>query len=341
MRITRLSVLPCFVALVACQSTAPPEASTAASTTETIRFGVVGDGPVIDPADYGASYLLPGATVVEAGTMHLWTVAFFADPAETPRVLHLTSTDGVTWDGDADASVLDDFALELDGVGPVPSAAFIDGDGTWVMVGGGRRAGGVQPVIWRATAPGPDGPWVAHPDPLLEPEAGGWDSAIVDHPTVLRTGDGYLMAYGGASRAFPNRNRIGFATSDDGITWTRADAHLDGADDDQALGPDACGIDARTMVEPHLLPTEAGGQLLVFGVMLEGSDTDLQLLTATSADGRTWTCTPGVEGFGSDDIPGGPGLHASAVIGVPDGPPILLVEVLGDDSSSLWLVRPD
>ena len=206
------------------------------SSGAAITFAVVGEEPVIEPADYGAAYLLPGAGVVHDGTYHLYPVAFYADPAEPPRVLHLTSEDGSSWTGDPSGSVLADFEIELDDIGAVPSSVFVDDDGTWVMYGGGRLPGGTDPIVWRATAPGPDGPWIAHPDPVLEPDGRrlGWR----DHgpPERPPNEDGYLMAYGGASFAQPNRNRIGMGTSPDGVEldagwlprWT-------GADDDQAV----------------------------------------------------------------------------------------------------------
>lgn len=328
----------CLLPVLGCQPATSERALPSPSAEATIAFEMVGDGPVIDPTDYGAAYLLPGATVVADGVMHLYAVAFSADPSEPPRVLHLVSDDGISWSGDADASVLGSVELELDGVGAVPSSAFVTDDGTWVMVGGGRLPGGTRPIAWRATAPGPDGPWTAHPEPILEPSPSGWDSAIVDHPSVIPTADGELMAYGGAAGSSPNRNRIGFATSEDGVTWTRVDATMDGADDGTALGPDACGIDARTMVEPHLV-TVGGAHLLVFGVMPEGSDTDMQIVTATSSDGRAWTCASGADALGSDDMPGGRSIHSLAVIDHPDGPPRLLLEILGDNQSTLWLAR--
>ena len=102
---------------------------------------------------------------------------------------------------------------------------------------------------------------------------------------------------------------------------------MEGADDAHALGPDACGIDARTMVEPHLL-------------MIEGTDTDMQIVTATSSDGRAWTCPSGsTDSLGSDDFAGRPGIHSFTVLDTPDEPLSMLVEVLGQDSSTLWLAR--
>ena len=330
----------CLVPVVACQAQTPSATEHPPEPSEApITFSVVGDAPVIEPADYGAAYLLPGAAVVHDDTYHLYPVAFYADPGEAPRVLHLVSEDGTSWTGDPSASVLEDFQIELDDVGAVPSSAFVDDDGTWVMYGGGRLPGGTTPIVWRATAPGPDGPWTAHPEPILVPDREGWDSAITDHPGVLATADGYLMGYGGAGIGSPNRNRIGFATSTDGISWTRVAATLDGADDDQALGPSACGVEARTMFEPHLLPTD-GGQVLVFGVMVEGQDDAMQILTATSADGVTWTCASGDDVLESGDIPGAPGLHSFVAV-EDDGATIVLIEVLGEASSALWLARAD
>lgn len=334
------AVLLCVASMVGCQPAAAESPSPAPSAPTPITFRIDGEAPVIDPRDYGAAYLLPGATVVLDGTMHLYAVAFFVDPSEPPRVLHLVSDDGVAWSGNAAASVLEDFPLELDGAGPVPSSAFVTDDGAWVMVGGGRLPTGDRPIIWRASAPGPDGPWTAHPSPILEPAEDGWDTAIVDHPSIVSRADGELMAYGGAARGAPNRNRIGLATSTDGVTWTRLEATMDGADDARALGPDACGIDARTMVEPHLLTVD-GGHLLVFGVMAEGSDTDMRIVTATSSDGGAWACASGTGSLGSDDIPGRRSIHSFAVIDHPDGPPSLLIEVIGVEHSTLWLARAD
>ena len=334
----RSAFLVCMVPVVACQapsaSVDEPEPSEAALT-----FSVVGDAPVLDPDDYGADYLLPGAAVVHEETIHLFPVASSLDPTEAPRVLHLVSDDGRTWTGDPSASLLADFAIELDAIGAVPSSAFVADDGTWVMYGGGRLPGGTDPIVWRATAPGADGPWTAHPNPVLVPDGEGWDGAITDHPGVLPTQDGYLMGYGGASAAAPNRNRIGMATSADGVAWTRMAASLAGADDAQALGPSACGVDARSMFEPHLLATD-DGNLLVFGVMLEGELDAMEILAATSADATQWTCASGGDALGSDDFPAAPSLH-SFVAFEDDGAPLMLVEILGEARSTLWLVRAD
>ena len=310
----------------------PPQPSVAALT-----FSVVGDAPVIDPADYGADYLLPGAAVAHEQTYHLYPVTFTLDGSDSPRVLHLTSDDGRAWSGDRSASMLADFAIELDVNGPIPSSAFVADDGTWVMYGGGRLPGGTDPIVWRATAPGPNGPWTAHPDPVFVPDVSGWDNVATDHPAVLPTDNGYLMGYGGAGAASPNRGRIGMARSTDGLTWTRMAASIDGADDASALGPSACGVDARSMFEPHLFATH-GGHRLVFGVMLEGELDAMEILAATSSDASNWTCATDEDTIASDDFPGEPSLHSFVAVAV-EGALLILVEILGEASSTIWLVR--
>jgi hypothetical protein len=332
----RSAFLVCLVPIVACQAPSAT-ADQPAPSEAALTFSIIGDEPVIAADDYAAAYLLPGAAVVHEDTYHLYPVAFYADPAEAPRVLHLTSDDGTTWAGDPSVSVLEDFGIDLGETGAIPSSAFVADDGTWVMYGGGRLPGGTDPIVWRATAPGPGGPWTAHPEPVLEPDSEGWDSAITDHPSVLPTDDGFLMGYGGAGAAAPNRNRIGMATSTDGLAWTRMAASLKGADDAQALGPSACGIDARSMFEPHLLATN-DGHLLVFGVMLEGERDAMEILAATSSDGTHWTCAPGEDALASDDFAGAPSLHSFVAV-EDEGATLMLVEVLGEASSALWLVR--
>jgi hypothetical protein len=233
---------------------------------------------------------------------------------------------------------MDEAALGLNEIGPIPSSVLVESDGTWTMYGGGRLPGD-RPVIWRATAPGHDGPWSLHPEPILGPSADGWDSAIVDHPSVVATDDGYLMTYGGASQAQPNRNRVGAARSVDGIEWQRSPIALASADDDAALGPVACGIDARTMFEPELTDTDDGYRLH-FGAMLADQDDVMVIGVAESRDGITWTCAVDGPLVEPDQVVEGASLH-SYLVQRGDAERIL-VEVLGIESanSDLWLVVP-
>ena len=283
-----------------------------------------------------AAYVLAGAAIEHQGTLHLWTVTFSGEEGATPRVVHLTSPDARSWDADASAAALDGSAFGFDANGPVPSSVLLEDDGTWRLFGGGRLADG-GPIVWTATAPGPDGPWSFHDTPILQPQRDGWDGSTTDHPSIVRTSNGYLMAYGGAAMGSPNRNRIGFARSLDGIRWERVPATLEGADDESALGPVACGIDARTMVEPELRVTD-GGLRLDFGAIGVGAD-EMVIGSAESPDGSTWTCVSDGPIFEAVDVDGTRNLHSYVTVAV-GGRESFLVELLAADSESsdLWLV---
>ena len=63
--------------------------------------------------------------------------------------------------------------------------------------------------------------WAVHPDPVLTPGlAGDWDSYTVEGEFVIRENGQYKMWYssGGANYY---QNKIGYATSPDGINWTK------------------------------------------------------------------------------------------------------------------------
>jgi hypothetical protein len=291
----------------------------------------------LDHESLGVDHVLPGAWMEHDGTSHLWIVAF-GEALDGPTAMHLVADRSGTWVADGSAVAVED-ALGLNEIGPIPSSVLVEADGSWTMYGGGRLPGD-RPVIWRATAAGPEGPWHIDPEPILEPTAEGWDSAIVDHPSVIITEDGYLMTYGGASRGAPNRNRVGVARSDDGVRWERVPATLPGADDDVALGPSGCQIEARTMFEPELTVGEAGYRLH-FGAILADEEDVMVIGQAESRDGITWTCTVDGPLVEPDDVVAGASFHSYLVQrGDADR---ILVEVLGTEPSAhsdLWLVVP-
>lgn len=293
----------------------------------------------IDHETLGVDYLLPGASIVHDGQAHLWVVAFGGAAGDAPSILHLAADEVGPWESDPAPVEMRDRGLGLDDMGPIPSSVLVEADGTWTMYGGGRLPGD-RPVIWRATAPGPDGPWSLHPHPLLELSTVGWDNDIVDHPSVVATDDGYLMTYGGETRAAPNRSRIGAAVSTDGIAWERVAVTLPDADDELAIGPSACGIEARTMFEPELVDT-GDGYRLHFGAMRTEPSDVMVIGELASEDGVTWRCAVDGPLLEPDDIVAGAGLHSYLAVRGGDHDE-LLVEVLGSEtpSSDIWLVAP-
>jgi len=74
-------------------------------------------------------------------------------------------------------------------------------------------------------ATSPDGTnWTFYPDPVLEPDAGTWDESTIDHATVLRENGEYKMWYTGWSPS-SLEFKIGYATSQNGVNWTKDAIH--------------------------------------------------------------------------------------------------------------------
>ncbi|GMQ97857.1 MAG: hypothetical protein BMS9Abin17_0360 [Acidimicrobiia bacterium] len=144
-----------------------------------------------------------------------------------------TSLDGSSWTVSDSPTVLSGFegGAEL----MVRSLIPLD-DGSWVAYlhlavavgeyGNYRYDWSIQ----RAVAEDPAGPWTLDDEANLLPGgAGSWDSNGVLNPSVVFTGDRWMMFYTG----FPSKedrdgtasnftsSALGLATSDDGISWTK------------------------------------------------------------------------------------------------------------------------
>lgn len=132
--------------------------------------------------------------------------------------------------------------------------------------------------------------WTLSPNtPVLVKGAGGaWDDGAVETPSVCVYGGQYVMFYtgypvGGGSDA--TTYRIGYATSPDGITWTKFAGN-------PLLAPSgvANSFDQFIVAEPGVL--EAGGAMYLYytamGVDL-GLGTTLQSIGLTVFNGATWS----------------------------------------------------
>jgi predicted GH43/DUF377 family glycosyl hydrolase len=94
--------------------------------------------------------------------------------------------------------------------------------------------------------------WTADPRPCLSPDQGQGEYAL-GRPSVVPAGDRYRMWYSVRSRNRPYR--IGYAESDDGVSWTRLDAAA-------GIGLSENGWDSEMICYPNVI--EAGGRLLMF-----------------------------------------------------------------------------
>jgi predicted GH43/DUF377 family glycosyl hydrolase len=122
--------------------------------------------------------------------------------------------------------------------------------------------------------------WEMYPDPVLEPDAGSWDGYSVEEPTVIReVGGQYKMWYfswGGGN----SPGMIGYATSSDGINWTKDTLN------NPVMIPGSAGWQANGFTSPHVLPFEGGYKMWFAGWSANWQDSNIGY--ATSQDGITW-----------------------------------------------------
>lgn len=225
---------------------------------------------------WDSKWINPGAMVYYDNQFHMFRNGFKSWPGSV-TVGYTTSTDGYTWLDYENNPVLESKDIDYANILIMASSVLVETDGTWVLyfytwdtyqapIGGG--------AIGRATASAPSGPWIPDPKPIIYPGATGeWDAAQVSVPIVLRDETGYRMYYSGFSE--DRKMRIGMATSEDGITWTKythnpvMQSEIEGE------------WDFRGGAErPRVVNTPDGY------VMLYRSGTDLGL--AISNDGITW-----------------------------------------------------
>ena len=308
---------------------APTAAATAApSVADAGLFRIVGDAPIIARGmfpDRGA--VLPAAVTAAAdGTYHAWVVAF-ADTPGTQDVHHLTSPDGVTWTEVPDPS-LQGLSAGLGNPGAFPTSVFADGEG-WVMYFTGTLATEREAwEIWRATAPGPDGPWTRLEEPVLQRGPAEWDAGTLDFPTVLRTDEGYVMFYSGVPTTDRESGAIGRATSEDGITWTKGDAPV--------IEPGLCGgFDTRATHQPRVVVQP--DRLVMAYAGYAGAPGELPGVGyADSVDGGlTWACEWPSDVLDTTGLPAG---QVHTINAFQRGERVsLLVEWLAGGGTDVWL----
>lgn len=293
-------------------------------------------------------YTDPGAvTVDDNGTIHVLQNGFVGWPAPV-GVGYWTSEDGgSTWTEVSDDPVFDGTDLPYVGRAALASSVLIEPDGSWVLYFYTWDAAGwpaAPSAIGRATAPGPQGPWVADAEPVLR--SGGeddWDGLFVRSASVIRDEDGYTMFYAGGTR---ERAMIGMATSDDGVSWTKYDdpattePGLSSSDPVMVPGDPREGNvwDQRSVYQPRVVVVD-GVYIMSYSSSNTVSDaTQLVRKTgiAVSEDGFNWKRS--LANVISTGALGANAFWYSSLAEL-DGELLLFVEVGLDNETSVHLAR--
>jgi predicted GH43/DUF377 family glycosyl hydrolase len=217
-------------------------------------------------------YINPGAVIEDGGQIHMFANVFTTWPGHVD-VVHLVSSDAVSWTLANPDPVLTSDDVPFADPGADVSTGFVTPDGTWVLII--ESVSSTNPwVIGRATASDPNGPWTVEPEPMLEPgPPGSFDAGGLHWPDVVATTGGYAMYYAGFDQP-GGTGAIGMATSSDGVSWTRRSEPVLSAEAAWELG---------SLDRPRVAQTPTGLAMIYAGLQL----TDRGL--AWSDDGISWT----------------------------------------------------
>ena len=317
---------------VASQAATPPPASSAPATRPGGLLHVIGSAPVLAQSMFpDRNAILPGAVTPAAdGTYHAWVIAFASAPG-VQDIHHLTSPDAITWTDRPDAS-LAGLSTDLGRPGALPTSVLEEAHG-WTMYLVGTLATEDRGWdIWRATAPGPDGPWTRSDGPVLRRgAAGSWDAGALDFPTVIPTDAGYSMFYSAIPTLVSTEGAVGLATSTDGLTWTRRG-------DPVATNGLCGGFDDRAVEQPRVVVGD-NGLYLVYAGYAGAPDSRASVGIAASVDGGlTWACQWPANALDPSELPAGDGVHTVNAFMRGDRL-TLLIEWLRNGGSEDWLAH--
>jgi predicted GH43/DUF377 family glycosyl hydrolase len=177
------------------------------------------DNPILEPGEAGSwdeSGITDPKVVFDGESYHLW---YSGSLLGTTQVGYATSPDGFTWTKSENNPVIEPgSAGSWDSVSVLAGAVIVEEelfkmwywgfDGTMYQVGYATSSDGVN---WSKYEGNPV---------LTTGDPGSWEGEAVWAPSVIHQGDIYQMWYVGHNKNFEER-KIGYATSDDGIHWSR------------------------------------------------------------------------------------------------------------------------
>ena len=241
-----------------------------AATAEWERLGMVLD--IGSPGAYDSAGAMNPYVLKDGTTYRMWYRGF---DGGRNRILYATSADGLSWTKEGLAIDVRTPPYYFDSVA---GQSVMKDSATYKMwFTGGFWSGpfGMSGRIYCAESADAVS-WTIVGVALDVAPAGTWDGAAVQYPSVVRDASGmYWLFYVGWDGT---TNRIGLATSTDGVTFARI-----GADPILDLGP------AGSWEEVHLgFPSVVPG--VSWTMMYAGDDgSTVRLGRATSADGVHWT----------------------------------------------------
>lgn len=200
------------------------------------------------------------------GQYHMWYTG--SDDDSLLQIGYATSDDGTTWVKHPTPVLTGGSQLWQDSHVSVPRVVLVD-DTLHMWFTSANRAG-------HATST--DGiEWSQTTDPVMEGEAGTWDSDMVFISDVIYNGTGYTAWYTGMSQ---DDYAVGYATSSDGIDWTKLA--------DPVLSPSESGWESGFFYGSSVV---ANGERYYLWYGALNNSERVRIGRATSLDGINWSNT--------------------------------------------------
>lgn len=183
-----------------------------------------------DKVTYGQAAIFVSSVLV--GDDGTWTLYFYTVDLSTPAhavIGRATATKPTgPWTPDAAPILTAGAAGAWDSYSVAHPSVLRTSAGYVMYYSGSSGAADPHNAIGMATSP--DGiHWTKRHDPVLNAGTGdAWDNQIIFDPNVVQTPNGYVMAYfglGPVSVVPKPFTAVGYATSADGVTWTKSSAN--------------------------------------------------------------------------------------------------------------------
>jgi len=234
--------------------------------------------PLISPTEtWDGNNLYSPSVMIDGSTFRMWYGAMAADGHD--RLGYAFSSDGVNWTKYTGNPILNIGSEGSWDDNHVNDPDVIKVGGTFYLYFTGQD--GTYDQIGLATSTNPEGPFVKHPDnPILPRVPGTWED-MTARPSVMKEGSTWKMWYDG--RDPDGSVKIGYATSSDGINWTRYPGN-------PILSPPTGDDFSDVMV------VKWGGKYvmaLVHWTGTQGIDRVAKIDIFTSDDGISWTAYSG------------------------------------------------
>jgi predicted GH43/DUF377 family glycosyl hydrolase len=120
--------------------------------------------------------------------------------------------------------------------------------------------------------------WTAYPSAVLEPTPGSWDAYSIEEPMVIRENRQYKMWYSGIPTSSWDKTSIGYATSTDGIHWTKYAGN-------PVMSPGTAAWEAGMVYSCSVMPSPGGYKMWYAGYSWNNT---ADIGCAFSIDGINW-----------------------------------------------------